>query len=79
VYTRLGKTVDVKYFETGDQWMGRAVTLDPLNPQMRDLYTDLLNQWQAELEGSNRRQVLNRARTQAGIAQQLRAGRQIIR
>ena len=77
VYTRLGKTVDVEYFESGDRWMGRAVTLDPLNPQMHDLYTDLLNQWQAELSGRDRRQVLDRARTQAGIAQQLRAGRVI--
>ncbi len=79
VYARLGKTVDVDFFKNGDTYLGRAVTLDPLNPQMRDLYTDLLNQWRKKLKGDERREVLNRARTQAGIAQQLRAGRAIIR
>jgi O-antigen ligase len=77
VYARLGRSVDEKYFERGDRLMGQAVNLDPLNPQMRDLYTDLLNQWQRELSGRERRQVLERARAQAGIAQQLRAGRVI--
>ncbi|MGH2760403.1 MAG: O-antigen ligase family protein, partial [Actinomycetota bacterium] len=77
VYARLGRSEDKKYFPRGDRLMGQAVTLDPLNPQMRDLYTDLLNQWQKELKGRQQREVLNRARTQAGIAQQLRAGRVI--
>jgi len=79
VYTRLGKDVNEEFFELGDSWMGQAVSLDPLNPQMRDLYTDLLNQWQEELSGSSRREILDRARTQAGIAQQIRAGRTVIR
>jgi hypothetical protein len=75
VYAKLGKKVDLRYFPDGDRFLGRAVSLDPLNPQMHDVYADFLNKWQKKLSGKNRRAVLTRAQTQAGIAQQLRAGR----
>ncbi len=75
VYARLGGEFDVGYFAEGERYIGRAVTLDTLNPQMHDLYADLLNKWQAELKGRDRRVTLQRARTQAGIAQALREGK----
>jgi O-antigen ligase len=75
VYARLGTEVDAKYFPQGDRYIGRAVTLDTLDPQMHDLYVDFLNKWQSELRGRERRDVLRRARFQAAIAKALRSGR----
>jgi O-antigen ligase len=77
VYSRMGREIDERWFAAGDRYLGRAVTLDPLNPQMHDLYADLLNQWAKEARGRERRELQRRAQTQAGTAQALRAGRVI--
>ena len=75
VYARLG-TADVKYYAEGDRWLGRAVTQDPLDPQLHDLYADLLRQWAPRVASVPvRDEIRRRAETQAMIAGQLRAGR----
>jgi O-antigen ligase len=77
VYARLGASVNAKYFTSADRWMGRAATIDGLDPQVHDVYADLLTQWASQAPSDSRQEIRQRARTQAEIARQLRAGRPI--
>jgi O-antigen ligase len=78
VYAQLGERDD-RFFGDGDEWLGRVVTLDPLNPQAHDLYADLLKRWSRNADGdSDKRELQRRSEAQVQIAGALRAG-QVIR
>ncbi|MGH2759102.1 MAG: O-antigen ligase family protein [Actinomycetota bacterium] len=76
VYARLGG-VEPKYFAEADRWLGRALTIDPLDPQLHDLYADLLARWAPSAPRADRREISQRAETQTEIAKALRAGREV--
>jgi O-antigen ligase len=77
VYARLGSAGVTSSFAVGDQWLVRAVGLDPLDPQLRDLHIDLLTQWAAKTtkQKALHQELVQRAQSEATIAQALRAGR----
>ncbi len=75
VYARLGG-VDTKYFVQADRWLGRALTIDALDPQLHDLYASLLEQW-GRSDPGERSELIARAETQKDIAKALRAGRDV--
>jgi hypothetical protein len=76
VYARLG-SIDAKYFVEADRWLGRALTLDALDPQLHDLYASLLVQWAGSAPRDDRSELNQRAETQTEISRALRAGRDI--
>jgi O-antigen ligase len=71
VYTRLGQQYSAKYFASADLWIGRAATHDPLDPQIHDLYAEVLRAWSAK---TGDQQVAQRAQAQRTIASRIRAG-----
>jgi hypothetical protein len=77
VYTRLGSAGLTTSFAVGDQWLTRAVALDPLDPSLRDLHIDLLTQWAAKSAKNTalHAELIQRAQNEAAIGQALRAGR----
>ncbi len=78
VYQRLGTEVDEKHFVEADKLMSRAVTLDPFDPQLHDLYESLLERWaQAVDDPRVKQETMRRAETQAALARQQREGRAV--
>lgn len=71
VYARLGPA-DPKYFERSDMWLERAVARDPYDPQVHDLYAEVLRSWNARQANAG---IAERAREEAACAAALRAGR----
>lgn len=70
-YTRLGQRFGAKYFSSADAWMGKAATHDPLDPQVHDLYAEVLQAWAQATKDAALQQ---RAATQKNIAARIRAG-----
>jgi hypothetical protein len=77
-YGRLGRSGGGVYFSLADDWMSRAIALDRLDPQVRDIHVRILAQWAAVTKDKATRSVLvERARNEARIASALRDGRPV--
>ena len=49
VYARLGERRP-EYYASADEWLARAVAIDPLDPQVHDVRATVLSQWAAHTE-----------------------------
>lgn len=73
VYERLGRRVDVRFFERASHWWAMAAEQDPLDPQVHRLYAQLLQKWANNSEDEGRKGEIQRlANAQAQTAQRLR-------
>ena len=65
VYARLGRLENPTYYAAADRWLVRAVRLDPLDPQVRELHASVLSLWASKTNNSRARETLaDRAREQ---------------
>lgn len=68
IYEWLGRSVSVAFFTQADGWSRRAVSLDPLDPQVRDLRAELLSDWALRTTDPSTRAALQ-ARSRAASAE----------
>jgi len=75
IYSKLGPD-DGRFFSDADSRLAEVVRIDPLNPQSRDLYANLLEVWaQNESDDDREEELKERAQNQRRVAQAIREGR----